>query len=300
MSPAVSIILPTYNRAHVLPRAVRSVVAQSFEDWELVAVDDGSQDGTDALFADYAARLGPRWRGVRQENAGASVARNRGLAEARGRWVAFLDSDDVWLPAKLSLQLATMTADGSGFCFTDYVFFDDDLAIASHELSIPADMEGMIYPSVLAIDHNFVMTPTVTLERDLALAAGGFDPAMEVCEDIDLWARVCRLARASLVRRPLVAVHLRTPDVFPYERGLIGRRELYERALMRDPDIGRLLERAVDMLYELFTRIAKERGDDNVAELLSRERQRLQREAWPTVMNGTVEALAGVSQSSGG
>jgi len=100
--PHVSIILPTYNRADTLPRAVRSVMAQSFEDWELLLIDDGSTDGS----AEQAAALDPRIRLIRQANAGVYVARNLGLQEARGQYLTFLDSDDAWQPHFLALTTA--------------------------------------------------------------------------------------------------------------------------------------------------------------------------------------------------
>jgi GT2 family glycosyltransferase len=98
-TPAVSIILPAYNRRHVIGRAIDSVVAQSFQDWELIVVDDGSTDGTDEVMD----RSDPRIRLIHQSNRGAAAARNHGIAEARGQFIAFLDSDDEWLPHFLKL-----------------------------------------------------------------------------------------------------------------------------------------------------------------------------------------------------
>lgn len=106
-TPLVSIILPTYNRADTLSRAIDSVVAQWFDDWELIVIDDGSQDETVAL---VEQRRDPRIRLVSQENAGVYVARNRGLAEARGRLITFLDSDDAWRPHFLSLTTAFLNS----------------------------------------------------------------------------------------------------------------------------------------------------------------------------------------------
>lgn len=102
-TPTVSIILPTYNRADTIARAVRSVQAQTFQDWELLVVDDGSQDGT----GDLLSGLGDdRIRVMHQANAGTYVARNAGLAASRGRLLTFLDSDDAWRPHFLELTTA--------------------------------------------------------------------------------------------------------------------------------------------------------------------------------------------------
>src|SRR5581483_7287295 len=100
--PDVSIILPTYNRVDTIPRAVESVRRQTFTDWELIVIDDGSTDGT----AERINNLDPRIRILRQENQGCYVARNRGIAEAKGRFIAFLDSDDEWLPHFLEIAMA--------------------------------------------------------------------------------------------------------------------------------------------------------------------------------------------------
>ena len=103
MTPAVSVVLPTYNRAHILPGAMRSVLDQSFGDFELIVVDDASTEDIEAIVANFGD---PRIRYCRLEcNQGAAAARNAGLAEARGRYIAFQDSDDIWLPGKLAAQV---------------------------------------------------------------------------------------------------------------------------------------------------------------------------------------------------
>lgn len=104
MSPAVSVIIPSYNRAHMLGTAINSVLAQVFQDWELIVVDDGSTDNTEEVVHAFGDE---RIRYIRQgRNSGASAARNRCLAVSRGRYVAFLDSDDEWFPEKLTRQMA--------------------------------------------------------------------------------------------------------------------------------------------------------------------------------------------------
>ncbi|MBN1514526.1 MAG: glycosyltransferase [Phycisphaerae bacterium] len=103
---AVSIILPTYNRATLLGRAIDSVIGQTYPHWELIVVDDGSTDETDTLLSAYAASLGRRLVVIRQTHGGASAARNAGIDRATGRYVAFLDSDDVFVPQKLARQVS--------------------------------------------------------------------------------------------------------------------------------------------------------------------------------------------------
>jgi glycosyltransferase involved in cell wall biosynthesis len=125
--PCVSIVIPTYNRAALLPRALDSVLAQTFGDWEIVLVDDGSMDGTRGVVRCYADRLGDRLQYFRQENQGSSSARNRGIDVCRGRFVAFLDSDDAFLPHKLERQLALFEACPEvGLVYSDFSYVDVD------------------------------------------------------------------------------------------------------------------------------------------------------------------------------
>jgi len=120
----VSVIIPTYNRKLCLFQAVDSVLAQTVPVEEIIVVDDGSTDGT---FEAVCARYGALVKAIRQDNSGASAARNRGLREARGEWIALLDSDDVWLPMKIERQLEALARFGgkSGLCFTDNIFIGD-------------------------------------------------------------------------------------------------------------------------------------------------------------------------------
>ena len=121
--PAVSVVLPTFNRRALLLEAAESVRAQTFTDWELVVADDGSTDGS----AEAVEALGdPRIRVLRLPRVGrAAVARNAGVRAARGEWIAFLDSDDAWEPRKLAVQVDAMRAAGVRWSYTDLVLVDD-------------------------------------------------------------------------------------------------------------------------------------------------------------------------------
>lgn len=126
--PRVSIIVPTYNRAAYLPRALDSVEAQTFKDWELLLVDDGSTDATAQVIEPYAKRWGDRFVYLKQEkNRGASGARNIGIDHSRGRYIAFLDSDDEFRPRKLERQLSLFKRCPTlGFVYSDYSYVEVD------------------------------------------------------------------------------------------------------------------------------------------------------------------------------
>lgn len=292
-TPLVSIVLPTYNRAHVLHRSVRSVLAQSFTDWELIIIDDGSTDDTERLCRDYAARLGPKFRYIQQENQGVSAARNRGMQEAAGEWIAFLDSDDLFLPSKLSLQMGMLASNPkAGFCFTNYLFFDDDLKVTCAGFDIPREFQGEVYPKILETSYNYVMTPSVVVARDRALAAGGFSLEMKVCEDIDFWGRICQKTTACVVREPSIGVHVRSPDVFPYSAGMRGRQQLYDRARARDDGIEALTRNSMLQMYSIFGGTARDRGEKNIQAIFDRDvaRVRTARD-WSPIVTQTINQL---------
>ena len=119
--PTVSVIIPTYNRAERVSAAVKSVMAQTPSELEIIIVDDGSTDGTEKVIRPFVEESGGRISDFRQDNRGVSAARNKGIAMARGDWIAFLDSDDVWIPEKLEWQFRAIRQSGGrcGACYAN-------------------------------------------------------------------------------------------------------------------------------------------------------------------------------------
>lgn len=144
----VSVIMPVYNAEATMRRSIESVLAQSFAALELIAVDDGSRDGSAAVIAEYASR-DPRVRSLRQENAGVAAARNAGIAAARGSHIAFLDSDDWWASRKLELQLAQMHRSGAMVSYAGYQRVAED-GRALSRVQPPAQVG---YREMLASNH---------------------------------------------------------------------------------------------------------------------------------------------------
>jgi hypothetical protein len=201
--PQVSVVVPLYNKAPYVEATLRSVQAQSLADLEIVVVDDGSTDGGATLVEKLDE---PRIRLIRQANAGAAAARNAGIAAARGRWIAFLDADDLWLPDKLAQQLHLLEA-------------HPDVAWASgahirviagrHAKSsqgIPRThfaAEGVIEDALASVG-GAIWTSTVMVRRDVLHDMGGFDPALRLGEDTDLWVRLAvGSPRLAYVERPI-------------------------------------------------------------------------------------------------
>ncbi len=181
----VSVVTPVHDRAAYLALAVESVLAQGFPGVEHIVVDDGSTDGTPAV----AARFGDRIRFVRQENAGPAPARNRALSLARGEYVAFLDSDDVWRPGRLARQVPMLdAAPRAGLLYAAVDYVDEDGNPSPVRRSRRPTPSGWILPALLR--HNVMETSTVLVRRRLVEEAGGFDPRLRWCEDHDLWLRI--------------------------------------------------------------------------------------------------------------
>lgn len=204
--PLISVILPTYNRLRFLPAAVDSVLAQTLTSWELLIADDGS----DAETLDYLQTLAelPRVRLIRLTHTGnPGAARNAALRVARGQYVAFLDSDDVWMPAKLDVQVrALRAARGCRWSYTDHVRIDAAGNSVDWQRNPNRTLpEGNIVEALLQLRAG-TPTPTILAERALIEAAGGFDEQQELHEDYDLWLRLALLSKVLVVAEPLACV----------------------------------------------------------------------------------------------
>ncbi len=182
-------MIPTYNRAQFISSAIESVLTQTFTGFELIVVDDGSIDETSGIVASIRD---PRLIFIQQGNAGRSNARNRALALARGKYIAFLDSDDLYLPGKLALQVEYMDEHPeAGMIYTSACCIDaqgNDLP-EKYE----AKRSGRIYPDIAFFRPVTITLPTVVVRREIFKQVGGFDERMSRFEDTDMWRRVSKV-----------------------------------------------------------------------------------------------------------
>lgn len=187
----ISIIIPLYNKEGSIAQALDSVMAQECQDFEVIVVDDGSTDGGAAVVENYGD---PRIRLVRQENAGVSAARNRGIEEARGEYVAFLDADDVWMPGFLSeIEALQNEFPQCRAQATNYVFNSNGVKSPTILRKIPfSGARGVLvnYFEVASCSHPPVWTSAVCIERRLLQEIGGFPVGIKSGEDLLTWARV--------------------------------------------------------------------------------------------------------------
>jgi glycosyltransferase involved in cell wall biosynthesis len=182
----VSAVTPTYNRAGYLAECIDSVLGQDFPGLEHVIVDDGSTDDTPRVLERYEGRV----RAFRQENAGQSTAWNVAVEKARGEYVAFLDSDDAWLPGKLARQIPMLDADpGAGLLYAAVEYIDEKGERSPVRQSRRGTPSGWILPHLLR--HNVMNTGTVVVRRELLEKAGSFDSQYVSVNDWDMWLRVC-------------------------------------------------------------------------------------------------------------
>jgi len=200
--PLVSVVLPTYNRAHSLARAVRSVLAQSHRNLEVIVVDDGSTDGTVALVQKLAA-ADSRVRLVQQPNRGPAAARNAGVREARGELVAFQDSDDEWLTEKLEHQLAVLRrAPEASMCVCSYLVYRTTGNVRAYFLGQP----NMLSPQDVrrqVLVNFFFPTPSWLVRRAALETAGPFDESMRCWEDWELAIRLGKVGPITLIDEAL-------------------------------------------------------------------------------------------------
>ncbi len=183
--PTVSIVMPVYNAEAFVAEAIDSVLAQTYDDWELLVCDDCSTDSSNRIIATYAER-DPRIRLMRLDtNGGAAVARNTALRAARGRYIAFLDCDDLWKPSKLERQLAFMREHCYAFTFTQYETMSQDGQLHGRVLRMP---ERLSYKQYLA--NTAIGCLTVMVDRELT---GDFAmPAIRTRQDMATWLLLLR------------------------------------------------------------------------------------------------------------
>lgn len=195
--PRVTTIIPSHNRAGILFEAIESVLAQQFRDAELIVIDDGSTDDTAQRLAAYKGRI----RVARQAHTGVSAARNRGISLAQGEFIAFLDSDDLWLPNKLSAQVAFFDRRPDALiCQTEETWIRKGVRVNPKRYH--KKRSGMIFED--SVKRCVVSPSAVMIRRELFDLVGTFDESLPACEDYDLWLRTTARFPVYLLPTPLI------------------------------------------------------------------------------------------------
>lgn len=205
MRPLISVIIPAFNRCLVLPRALDSVLAQTFFPAEIFVVDDGSDDGTQHFIHSHY----PQVTYLRQKNQGVSAARNLGIQCAKGQWIALLDSDDRWLPRKLARQWALLEQYPElKVCHTDEIWIRNGRRVNPKRKH--AKRGGWIFHHCLPL---CAMSPSsILIHRSVFDHVGLFDETLPACEDYDLWLRITARYPVLYVDEPLLVKYGGHPD----------------------------------------------------------------------------------------
>ena len=196
-SPKISVIVPTYNRAYQLKETLCSVLTQTYQDFELIVVDDGSIDDTSKVVKAF-----PRVKYLAlKENYGVSIARNEGLAFAKGKYICFLDSDDLWDQKKLKIQFCWMEDNTDcQVCYTDEIWIRNGVRV--NQMNIHRKYSGDIYLHCLPL---CIVSPSSAMLRiGLFDEIGDFDESLPACEDYDLWLRISMKYEFELINEPLI------------------------------------------------------------------------------------------------
>jgi glycosyltransferase involved in cell wall biosynthesis len=205
VAPTISVVIPTRNRAAYLLEALRSVFEQTYRDFEIIVVDDGSTDGTQQALESLVNQKTIRY--LLRDPKGVSAARNFGIEQAQGKYIAFLDSDDLFLPTKLAKQIQVLQMKpGLGFVHCWFRKFNDDGA----DLGIrdTSRFQGAVYPQMLLEWSVLMAMPCMLMSKKAIEEAGGFDEKMTWAEDLDLWRRIARHYEIDLVPEALVKVRV--------------------------------------------------------------------------------------------
>lgn len=224
-APLVSIIVPTFNRAKYLQEAIQSIQQQSFQGWELVVIDDGSVDDT-ATILDRLCSIDPRINYRKQENRGSGAARNHGLSIAQGSYVAFLDSDDRYLPLGLETLVQAITAGHRRLIYGDYVVFDEaDGTTKPIRASAPLARPRLALQFLIPRANPILPSATI-VERRALEEIGGFDETFRTGQAVELWSRFTRRHDIHRLGKQ-VTVYRRHPG--QVTRDLVQRRLDYDR-----------------------------------------------------------------------
>lgn len=239
MRASVSVVVPAYNAERWIGETLESILGQTLPPAEVIVIDDGSVDGTAGVVRGFGTRV----QYTRQENAGASAARNHGIALARGEYIAFLDADDLWLPEKLEKQLTLLERKPElKWVYSDSFIFADGCPEATtrvgHHLKLRS---GNIFEALLLGD--FIASPTPLIHREVFARLGVFliqPPRLVYAEDWEMWLRIAQYYPVGLVHEPLARYRM-SKDSISQSFGSMRRHEvvieLLERTIQRNPNV---------------------------------------------------------------
>lgn len=248
MNEMVSIIMPSYNTGRFIAESIESVLKQTYKNWELIIVDDCSTDNTDEIVKGYLEDSRIRYL-KNKKNAGAAVSRNRALREAKGKWIAFLDSDDLWMPKKLEQQILFMKKKGCHFSYTNYIEIDEDSNNLGRMVTGPkritkAGMYRYCWPGCLTVMYDASYVGLIQIED------------IRKNNDYAMWLKVCKEADCYLFNKTLAKYRKRTGSISNHR--YIKLIEWHYKLFREADDKGLLMSLILtgrNMLYGFFKKV---------------------------------------------
>jgi glycosyltransferase involved in cell wall biosynthesis len=237
--PSVSVIIPTHNRASMVKEAIQSVLSQTYKDFELIVVDDGSTDNTHELVTSLSDKVVY----VYQPNNGRSSARNHGIRLARGKYIAFLDSDDLFLPTKLQKQVSLMEKNN------DYLLSHTSYQHINAEGDYIGEVKsgtfsGNVYPKI--IRRCVIATPTVMVRSEALSEDTSFNETISIGEDAILWIQLARKSKILGINEPLTKVRISgISAAFDLQAQITGVTNIIEYTVKREPDLSPTVRRSL-------------------------------------------------------
>ncbi|MFO8009049.1 MAG: glycosyltransferase [Candidatus Brocadiia bacterium] len=233
----VSIVIPTYDRAEMLPAAIESALGQTYPDMEVVVVNDGSPDDTDRAVDPYLDE--PNFLYVKQENRGLAAARNRGISESHGQYLNFLDDDDRLHPEMVARTACLLDRDESlAFVYCDTIRVAPDGTESTHYSvgEVRGTLNGDIFPTLLK--HGYFPVHGVLVRRSAVEEVAGFDESLEACEDYDLWLRIAAGGGLACYLPERLVYYRRRPGTMSADRGRMreSRQAIFAKLFRRYPD----------------------------------------------------------------
>lgn len=234
--PTVSIILPTFNRSYIIDRSIRSILDQTYQEFELIIVDDGSTDNTEDVVRSFEDK---RINYLKYKlNRGAAHARNVGIREARGQYIAFQDSDDEWISDKLAKQIEviTETSPDVGIVYSGYwriIGYEKTYLPKKGNYSKGGDIQDIL------LKGNFITTQTVLMRKECLKKAGLFDERLPRFQDWELWLRASKWYLFQFIDEPLVITYYQKDSITSKPDSLIDAFELilqkHKQAFEKNP-----------------------------------------------------------------
>lgn len=249
MKSLVSVIIPTYNYAKFLPEAIDSVLNQTYQDVEIIIVDDGSTDNTKEIVGNYIQKYPNKVRYLYQKNQGPGAASNKGIIESKGEFIAILGADDIWLPEKLKMQMDLFEEfPVLGFVHTDYSLFNEKRQMLNFKFGVKSkNFSGYIFKYLLR--ECFIRTSTAIVKRECLNNVGLFEEILS--EDYDFWLRVSRKYKAGYIDKVLAMCreHPKQLHRLDFHKSYLTVQKVIEKTVQTFPEIKNDSECKISLKY---------------------------------------------------